>query len=455
MQRASRTASPAQDISRPTIDHDIPSVAPRSPALSTASTADGEISSPELIALKTPKLPDHILGLLRRTPSPTAKDEQEQRELDSADTHNSWGSPYPPHLRQRSVSSEEDEDDPTDSFPIHRLDIQTPFLRPVSSGTDSGSGAENQPSSLAAVLVNRARRGPTRGITEDWIRQHTAGVDEEREPRHWLSDGTGDSENSSLSGSFSGDEAAWLHDGPDIRTPKARGTQQAREGRRSRKASRKYPRTRSSNETLKQNQLQNMDSIKKMASTEEDKTPDGGSDQSQVVSSGDVPVPETPLRKEHDIMSDATADAPLAGNSPPATPTRPAPTVTRTTNATPRIKKKVPWKGKSILVLLPRDEGRGQPGGRPLPLDETAVAKMMQSWEKSGYSTRGFDLEGSQEAGISSTDHSQSKGAWPDFDDMARERTERSYKVILPDLNGKLPCRRASCIGHLLTCLTA
>jgi hypothetical protein len=339
------------------------------------------------------------------------------------------------------VSSEEEEDDPTDGFQIHRLDIQTPFLRPVSSGTGSGSGVENHPSSLAAVLVNRARRGPARGITEDWIRQHTAGVDEEREPRHWLSDGTGDSENSSLSGSLSGDEAAWLHDGPDIRTPKARGPNNAREGKRSRKASRKYPRARSSNETLKQDRNHNMDSINKMASTEEGITPDGGSDQKRAVSPGDVPVsvPETPLRKDHDTTKGSTADAPLAENNPPATPTRPAPAVKRTTNATPRIKKKVPWNGKSILVLLPRDDERGQPGGRPLPLDETAVARLMQSWEQSGYSTRGFDLEGSREVKFSSADHSQSKGAWPDFDDMARERAERSYKVMLPDLNGKLP----------------
>lgn len=439
MQRPSRSVSPAEDISRPTIDHDIPSVAPRSPALSTASTADGEISSPELIALEAPKLPDHVLGLLRRTPSPAAGDGRGQHRPQSPNITNGLGSPYPQHLRRQSASSEEEEeeDDPTSSFSIHRLDIQTPFLRPVSSGTGSGSGIDNHPSSLAAVLVNRARRGPARGITEDWIRQHTAGVDEEREPRHWLSDGTGDSENSSLSGSLSGDEAAWLHDGPDIRTPKARRAHKAGQARASRKASGKYPRTRSSNETLKQDRLQIMDSVNKMSSTQEEIPAGNGSDQSRDVSPVDVPVPGTPLSKDHDATRDSGVKVPLAENNTPTTPTKPAPAVNRTTNASPRVKKKVPWRGKSILVLLPRDEERGQPGGRPLPLDEAAVAKVMQSWVQSGYDTRGFDLESPQETEALSKDQSQSKSAWPDFDDMARDRAERSYKVVLPDLNGK------------------
>lgn len=441
------SASPAQDGPQDDPWLDTPSSAPRSPALSTASTADGEVSSPELPPLQAPRLPDFVLGLLR-TPSPYSDGEQ------GRDHTSNWGSPYPQHLRRQSVSSEEE---PSDDFPIHRLDIRTPFLRPISSST--GSGADNQPSSLvsAAVLANRARR-PARGITEDWIRQHTAGVDEALESRHWLSDGSGGSENSSLSGSLSGDEAAWLHDGPDLHTPKARLSQTSREGGSSRKASRRYPRTRSSNETLKQAHLRNLESLGTMATTEEVITPDGGSDRSADVPQQDtapenIAVPATPTRSDHDRMNDSLADAPKGENNPPVTPPRPAPAAKRT-NATPRIKKKVPWKGKSILVLLPRDEERGQAGDRPLPLDESTVANMMKSWEELGYNVRGFDLDGPQ--GVSSSPElSQSKGAWPDFDEIARERAQRSYKVTLPDLNGKLQSRSEGCDRRLLTCLVS
>lgn len=89
------------------------------------------------------------------------------------------------------------------------------------------------------------------------------------------------------------------------------------------------------------------------------------------------------------------------------------------------------------MVLLPRDDERGRSGDRPVPLDEAAVRGMFRSWEELGYNTRGFDLVGHDGVSSSLPEHSQSKGAWPDFDDVARERSERNYRVVLPDLNGK------------------
>ncbi|KAG8405678.1 hypothetical protein J3459_021544 [Metarhizium acridum] len=48
---------------------------------------------------------------------------------------------------------------------------------------------------------------------------------------------------------------------------------------------------------------------------------------------------------------------------------------------TPRIKKKVPWKGKNIMVLVPRDDQRGQAGGAPMPLRPEEVEKMFHHGE--------------------------------------------------------------------------
>lgn len=126
----------------------------------------------------------------------------------------------------------------------------------------------------------------------------------------------------------------------------------------------------------------------------------------------------------------------------PATPTRkvdkPLP---KEPAMTPRRKKKVPWNGKNIMVLLPRDEGRGQPGKAPKPLRQDEITKMFQSWEELGYGTDGFDLlvEGYQPPG---TDDSQSREDWPTGQQLAEERSHKNYQVTLPDLNGMLTCLR-------------
>jgi hypothetical protein len=145
-----------------------------------------------LPALAAPPLPERVLELLR-TPPPD--DGAGDRQYITA----SWGSPYPQtHSavnRRLSLSSEASEDSP-----IHQLELHTPYLRPAPLVVDGRLDSQQSTFVSAAVLANRARR-PARGLTEDWIRQHTTD-DHNAENRHWLSDGT-DSEPSSLSGSLS------------------------------------------------------------------------------------------------------------------------------------------------------------------------------------------------------------------------------------------------------------
>ncbi|KAK4130120.1 hypothetical protein BT67DRAFT_391952 [Trichocladium antarcticum] len=125
-------------------------------------------------------------------------------------------------------------------------------------------------------------------------------------------------------------------------------------------------------------------------------------------------------------------------NDQPNIPTTPTPSrsvAKRATNATtPRLKKRVPWKTKSVMVLLPRDEERGLPGKAQIPLKEAAVNGMLRSWQQLGYDTEGFDLY-PQTENLSPRGQSQSRGAWPDFGDLARERKQGGWKVLLPDLN--------------------
>ena len=420
---------------------------PGSPAFSEASTADGEDdieSSPCLPALPAPSLPQRARELLR---SPT-QGTGDENQFGTA----SWGSPYPRtdrNLRRQSFSSDVSDDE----FPAHHLELDTPFLRPAPElleAEDEDDDPNSSISAAAAVLANRVRR-QNRGLTEDWIRTHTTGDTETLEPRHWFSDGSG-SEHSSLSGS----ERGWLEE-HDPQTPRA--LQAIRKATRRRI---RHPRGGSSIETLKasprtrrlvnmsasemgnaQSEEQQMEQPQPEAPTMPQRDPQRElqehQQQEQQQSQSPPPPPQQARRPSTPTKEPAKeSPPPLDGEAKvPATPTRrvekPLP---KQPTTTPRLKKKVPWKGKNIMVLLPRDEERGQPGKAPKPLRQVDIEKMFASWEELGYGVDGFDLlvEGYQPDG---TDDSQSREAWPTGDDLVRERSEHNYQVTLPDLNGK------------------
>lgn len=334
----------------------------------------------------------------------------------------SWGSPYPEsdeaNFRAQSPGSEPSEDSP----PIHRLELDTPFLRPAPYL--AVTPAEQQPSSLATILVNRARRpGPARGLTEDWIRQHTA-ADESVEPRHWFSDGS-DSEHSSLSGSQPGDEIAWLD-----RTPKANVDRAA-----SRQSSRQHPRARSSTETLKQSTVDRLTSLNgaNMATTATEGFIADTTDTMAFTGAPDY-RPTTPNGVDGSKFGPGGAEQTYAKN--PTTPSRAA--ARKEAGPTPRIKKRVPWRGKNIMVLLPREDEAGRFGTRHTPLKQYEVSNMFREWEELGYNIRGFDLDEPTAYSALPVEHySRSRDEWPDAGDVSREWAERKFKVTLPDIDGQ------------------
>jgi hypothetical protein len=99
------------------------------------------------------------------------------------------------------------------------------------------------------------------------------------------------------------------------------------------------------------------------------------------------------------------------------------------------LKKKIAWKGKNIMIHLPRDDERGNPGKALVPLTPGEVDGMYREWESLGYSVRGFDLVAHDR--LAETKKSQSRGEWPNFCDMDQERAQERYQVTLPDLNGE------------------
>ncbi|TPX14508.1 uncharacterized protein E0L32_005472 [Thyridium curvatum] len=389
------------------------SQSPRSPALSTTSTADGE-ASPVLPSLPAPKLPDRIKQLLKTPP-------RDPEAEDSRYVTASWGSPYPQSdkaFRRSSLSSGASEDSP-----IHHLDIHTPFLRPAPFIDESGEHPASHIS--AAVLVKRAKR-PTRGLTEDWIRQHTAG-DLDSEAQHWLSDGAGESEPSSLSGSFCGDDAFSQED-KALKTPRASQTVFGDIHR----PARRYLRKASSSETLRQSDIFRLPSHQpaKMSNSDaENVAPAAGDEHSH---GNTIGRPSTPKKPTQPLQNGTPRGASKVDFDLPRTPSRSP--KKKEPAMTPRLKKKVPWKGKNILILLPLDNQRGQPGNAPKPLTQDDVQGMFRSWEELGYDTRGFDL-GEYDIQTESSGPSQSRGPFPSFEDMDRERARRKYQVTLPDLN--------------------
>ncbi|KAH7019206.1 hypothetical protein EDB80DRAFT_869873 [Ilyonectria destructans] len=403
-------AAPAQDGSGASRSRP---ASPASPALSTASTVDGEEeieSSPVLPPLPAPRLPDRALELLRTPPAHSASDNR----FGTA----SWGSPYPEsdrNLRRQSFSSE-----PSDDSPIHQLDIETPFLRPVPELLRSQTEPQSSVSAAAAVLANRVRR-QTLGLTEDWIRTHTTDDLQNSESRHWFSDGSG-SEHSSLSGS----ERGWHEEGGFF-TPRAT----RKSNSTSRQGSRHTPRARSSIETLKPGDTLSPKTGQNnsMATSEAAATHDAASDRSQAAAMMEQPVAESPM-KATPIMNGEPKQLPATPTKGTQKPLPREPSLAMT----PRIKRKVPWKGKNIMVLIPRDDERGLPGKAPVPLRQHEINRMFTSWQELGYDISGFDLEveGYQPPG---TDDSQTRDSWPNFDEVDQERAERVFKVTLPDLN--------------------
>ncbi|KAF4124778.1 DNA repair exonuclease SbcCD ATPase subunit, partial [Geosmithia morbida] len=413
------TGTPARDRAGDSRRLGIQAKSPPSPALSDASTADGRddddtASSPPLPPLPAPRLPQRAQDFLR---SPTATD-FDDTQFETA----SWGSPYPRtdrNLRRHSSSSDDSSAD-EDESPIHHLEIDTPFLRPapdVVASDEVQSNLDYTPSisGAAAVLANRVRR-QTVGLTEDWIRTHTTG-DPNVEPRHWFSDGSS-SEHSSLSGSDFG----WFED-RDPSTPKtAKGLKSFERNKV------QHPSGTSSVETLEtlRPSPRFRNPAASMTTSETEPLANGLSEET-ANQSGAASRPITPPPKD--------TLAPAAVVEPPATPLRrvdkPLP---KEPAMTPRLKKRVPWKGKNILVLLPRDEERGLPGKPPRPLRQHEIQKMFDSWEELGYNIDGFDhvVEGYQ---IPGTDDSQSRETWPTGEDVVQERSEKAYQVTLPDLN--------------------
>jgi hypothetical protein len=92
---------------------------------------------------------------------------------------------------------------------------------------------------------------------------------------------------------------------------------------------------------------------------------------------------------------------------------------------------KVVWKGKSCIIGIPLEDGRGADDAQLLtPAD---VQTRLDQWEREGYNTRGFVLGDMLEKNSSDLAGGQSRKVHPDPADMLAERQIYGYKVSIPD----------------------
>lgn len=97
-----------------------------------------------------------------------------------------------------------------------------------------------------------------------------------------------------------------------------------------------------------------------------------------------------------------------------------------------RPKKRMYGKTRPILIGLPLENESGRATTRESYLTAEDVAKRIDDWKNKGYNTEGFVLA------PASTDtplllNGQSRPVHPDPEDEKRERTDRTYKVSIPD----------------------
>lgn len=290
------------------------------------------------------------------------------------------------------------------------------------------------------MLANRARR-PTRGLTEDWIRQHTAAEALENDHIAWLSDNEKNVLDgySSLSSSEAEDPLEDYEFGektPTLKTFLERRDKSKRGGHHLRGPSAETIRP----EDIKRSRGKGPESMTSTSSyqTAEQVAPGQSTDDVFTAREDtppqdlDKPLPMPPIEAENEASSSSSwtaAALPMA--TQPALRTA-APKPAPSPAPEPRVKTKVPWGKKNIVIDFPVDDERGKPGKSPKPLTEKDVASMLKEWSQLGYNTAGFNLDFVEE------DHDvasqgQSRGMWPEIADVVQERSARNFTVSIPD----------------------
>ena len=132
---------------------------------------------------------------------------------------------------------------------------------------------------------------------------------------------------------------------------------------------------------------------------------------------------------------DRTAsEAPIlnsASNIPDSPPKRPRTSISDSPSSQ-RLKKRVPWRGKTCIIALPIDTNTEY--SRYLTfLKPEVVSERLREWQELGYDTAGFKLSPEPLGSGGLTSKGQSREIYPNPTDEEQERQSGVYRVNIPD----------------------
>lgn len=95
-----------------------------------------------------------------------------------------------------------------------------------------------------------------------------------------------------------------------------------------------------------------------------------------------------------------------------------------------RLKKRVPWRGKTCIIALPIDSDKEYSRKLTL-LKPECLSKRLREWQELGYDTAGFKLSPPESEDV--TSEGQSRPIYPISTDVEHERQSCVYRVNIPD----------------------
>ena len=128
------------------------------------------------------------------------------------------------------------------------------------------------------------------------------------------------------------------------------------------------------------------------------------------------------------------SEAPIlnsASNIPESPPKRSRTSISDSPSSQ-RLKKRVPWRGKTCIIALPIDYNTEHMRNLTF-LKPEGLSERLSKWQESGYDTAGFKLSPEPLESGDATSEGQSRPIYPNPADEEQERQSRVYRVNIPD----------------------
>ena len=98
-----------------------------------------------------------------------------------------------------------------------------------------------------------------------------------------------------------------------------------------------------------------------------------------------------------------------------------------------KVRKRVVWRGKACIIALPAQDEHWNHYSQDKFLKPQDVKDRLETWESQGYQIKGFGLSSPTEGHVSCSSDGQSRTIYPSPEDEQLERTDRNFRVSIPD----------------------